>query len=198
MIMKRLFDLAVSVLGLLLLLPVFLIVAALIKTDSPGPVFFRQERIGRGGRAFRIHKFRTMQVNHGGPELTGAADSRITRVGDTLRRYRIDELPQLIDVVFGDMSLVGPRPEVRRYMDRYSEADRAKILSVRPGMTDWTSIRFRNESELLRGARDPEIAYVTEIMPIKARMYREYVDHRTFWGDMAILVATFLAIVSRK
>lgn len=198
MILKRIFDIVASVCGLLLLMPVLLVVAALIRLDSRGPVFFRQERIGLGGRPFLIHKFRTMRVDHGGPELTAASDSRITRVGESLRRYRIDELPQLIDVLAGHMSLVGPRPEVRRYMDRYPEEDRAKILSVRPGMTDWTSIRFRNESEMLRRAKDPEIAYVTEIMPIKARMYREYVDHRSFWGDMAILGATFLAIVSRK
>jgi len=198
MILKRIFDTVASMLGLLLLLPVFLVIAGLIRMDSLGPVFFRQERMGRGGRAFLIHKFRTMRVDHGGPELTAATDSRVTRVGRTLRRYRLDELPQLIDVVAGDMSLVGPRPEVRRFMERYSEEDRAKILSVRPGMTDWTSIRFRNEAELLRQAPDPEVAYVTEIMPVKARMYREYVDHRSFWGDMTILGATFLAIVSRK
>lgn len=198
MILKRIFDLVASLLGLLLLLPVFLVIAALIKMDSRGPVFFRQERIGRGGRAFLIHKFRTMRVDHGGPELTAVSDSRVTRIGETLRRYRVDELPQLIDVLAGEMSLVGPRPEVRGFMDRYAEADRAKILSVRPGMTDWTSIRFRDEAELLRNAPDPEIAYVTEIMPVKARMYREYVDHRSFWGDMAILGATILAIVSRK
>jgi lipopolysaccharide/colanic/teichoic acid biosynthesis glycosyltransferase len=198
MILKRIFDIVASAMGLLLLMPVLLVVAVMIRLDSRGPVFFRQERMGRGGRPFLIHKFRTMRVDHGGPELTSVSDSRITRVGETLRRYRIDELPQLIDVLVGDMSLVGPRPEVRRFMDRYPEEDRAKILSVRPGMTDWTSIRFRNESELLSRAPDPEVAYVTEIMPIKARMYREYVDHRSFWGDMAILGATFLAIVSRK
>ena len=198
MILKRIFDIVASVLGLLLLMPVLVVVAVLIRIDSRGPVFFRQERMGRGGRAFLIHKFRTMRVDHGGPELTSAADSRITRVGEALRRFRLDELPQLIDVLAGDMSLVGPRPEVRHLMDQYPEEDRAKILSVRPGMTDWTSIRFRNEAELLRAAPDPEIAYVTQIMPVKARMYREYVDHRSFWGDVAILGATFLAIVSRK
>ena len=198
MILKRIFDIVASMLGLLLLLPVLEVVAVLIRIDSRGPIFFRQERMGLGGRAFLIHKFRTMRFDHGGPELTSATDSRVTRVGETLRRFRIDELPQLIDVLAGDMSLVGPRPEVRRFMDQYPEADRAKILSVRPGMTDWTSIRFRNEAELLRSAPDPEIAYVTQIMPVKARMYREYVDHRSFWGDMAILGATFLAIVSRK
>jgi len=198
MILKRLFDIVASLFGLILLLPVFLGVAAMIKLDSGGPVFFRQERMGRGGRPFLIHKFRTMRVAQGGPELTSAADSRITPLGGTLRRYRIDEFPQLFDVLAGNMSLVGPRPEVRRYMERYSEEDRAKILSVRPGMTDWTSIRFRNEAELLRQAADPELAYVTEIMPVKAKMYRDYVDHRSFWGDMAILGATFLAIVSRK
>jgi lipopolysaccharide/colanic/teichoic acid biosynthesis glycosyltransferase len=198
MILKRIFDIVASLFGLILLFPVFLAVAAMIKLDSRGPVFFRQERMGRGGRPFLIHKFRTMRAAHGGPELTSAADVRITPLGGTLRRYRIDEFPQLFDVLAGNMSLVGPRPEVRRYMDRYSEEDRAKILSVRPGMTDWTSIRFRNEAELLRQAADPELAYVTEIMPVKAKMYRDYVDHRSFWGDMAILGATFLAIVSRK
>jgi lipopolysaccharide/colanic/teichoic acid biosynthesis glycosyltransferase len=198
MILKRLFDIVASLFGLILLFPVFLAVAVMIKVDSQGPVFFRQERMGRGGRPFLIHKFRTMRVAHGGPELTSASDARITPLGGTLRRYRIDEFPQLFDVLAGNMSLVGPRPEVRRYMERYSEEDRAKILSVRPGMTDWTSIRFRNEAELLRQAADPELAYVTEIMPVKAKMYRDYVDHRSFWGDMAILCATVLAIVSRK
>lgn len=198
MILKRIFDIVASMLGLLLLMPVFVVVAVLIRVDSPGPVFFRQERMGRGGRIFLIHKFRTMRVNDEGSKLTSASDPRITRVGEMLRRYRLDELPQLIDVLVGDMSLVGPRPEVRYFMDQYPEEDRAKILSVRPGMTDWTSIRFRNEAELLSDAPNPDIAYVTQIMPIKARMYGEYVDHRSFWGDMAILSSTFLAIVSRK
>jgi lipopolysaccharide/colanic/teichoic acid biosynthesis glycosyltransferase len=186
MIAKRIFDLVASSIGLVLLLPLFLVIGVLIKLDSRGPVFYRQERMGRGGRTFRIHKFRSMRNDHTGLQITTTGDSRI------------DELPQLLDVLRGDMSLVGPRPEVPRYMRLYPEADQAKILSVRPGMTDWTSIRFRNESELLEGAPDPEVAYVERVMPLKAKMYRDYVDHRSFQGDLAILVATFLAIVSRK
>ena len=198
MIAKRAFDLIASTLGLVVLLPLFLVLALLIKLDSPGPVFYRQERVGRGGRSFQIHKFRTMRADHSGLQLTTAWDSRITRIGGFLRRSRLDELPQFIDVMYGDMSLVGPRPEVPKYMRLYPEADQLKILSVRPGMTDWTSIRFRNESELLEGVPDPEAAYVERIMPLKAKMYRDYVDHRSFRGDMAILLATFVTIVSRK
>jgi lipopolysaccharide/colanic/teichoic acid biosynthesis glycosyltransferase len=198
MIAKRIFDVVASSIGLVLLLPLFIVIGVLIKLDSTGPVFYRQERVGRGGRTFRIHKFRSMRNDPAGLQITTASDARITRIGAFLRRSRLDELPQLIDVIRGDMSLVGPRPEVPRYMRLYPEADQAKILSVRPGMTDWTSIRFRNEAELLEGAPDPELAYVERVMPLKAKMYRDYVDHRSFHGDLAILVATFLAIVSRK
>ena len=145
-----------------------LVVAALIRWDSPGPVFFRQERVGRFGRPFRIHKFRTMRVNaEQAGQLTVGADVRITRIGAFLRAHRLDELPQLIDVFLGDMSLVGPRPEVPRYVAHYPAALRDVVLSVRPGITDPASLRFRNESEQLAAAADPEREYIEVILPAK-------------------------------
>ncbi len=193
---KRLFDGVASLLGLLLLAPVLLALALWIKLDSPGPVFFRQERVGLRGRPFSIHKFRTMRVAGGSPglQLTAGADPRITRAGAFLRRYKLDELPQLIDVLTGRMSLVGPRPEVPKYIAFYPEDARAKVLSVRPGMTDWASIRFKNESALLGCATDVEQAYIREVLPIKRRFYLEYVDNRTFVGDLRILWATLVEV----
>ncbi len=198
MIAKRIFDLVASATGLLLLSPLFVFLAVLIRLDSPGPVFFRQQRVGLRGKLFEVHKFRTMRADNAGPLLTADADTRITRVGGSLRRYRIDELPQLIDVFLGDMSLVGPRPEVPKYMNQYPETQREKILSVRPGITDWTSIRFRDEAQMLKDAANPEATYVEQIMPIKAKMYVEYVERRSFWGDIRILCATIAALAGRK
>jgi lipopolysaccharide/colanic/teichoic acid biosynthesis glycosyltransferase len=195
-IAKRIFDVVVSSLGLLLLSPLMLAIAVAVKLDSPGPVFFRQERVGRYGRTFRIFKFRSMVSDadrRGGP-LTIGRDPRVTAVGHVLRRYKLDELPQLIDVVRGEMSLVGPRPELPRYVDRYSVEDRAVVLSVRPGITDRASVAFLDESSLLAEAADPEDAYVREILPIKLRAYRAYVEGRTFGGDLRILLETLFAI----
>lgn len=197
MIAKRLFDLIASGLGLLALSPVLLLIALLIKLESSGPVFFRQERVGRGGKTFLIHKFRTMvtDAERRGLQLTVGADDRVTRVGSVLRKYKLDELAQLLDVLVGDMSLVGPRPEVPRYMACYPPAARDIVLSVKPGITDRASIEFKDENEILGKATDPHLAYVNEVLPIKIRYYIEYVQNRSFWGDLRIIFATLGALV---
>jgi lipopolysaccharide/colanic/teichoic acid biosynthesis glycosyltransferase len=192
--MKRALDLLLSGLGLVVLAPVFLVVALLIKLDSPGPVFFRQERVGRHGRVFRIFKFRTMTAAAAGPQITVGADARITRVGAVLRRYKLDELAQLIDVFRGTMSLVGPRPEVPRYVEVYPAGQRERVLSVRPGITDFASLRFRSESELLAQASDPEAEYVNVILPEKLRVAVDYVDHATLAGDLRVLGLTLKTV----
>lgn len=197
MIAKRLFDLLASAVGLLLLSPLLAVIAVMIKLDSPGPVFYRQERVGLHGRLFRIHKFRTMRVDadRTGPQLTIGADRRVTRVGDPLRRYKLDELPQLIDVLVGTMSLVGPRPEVPRYVAAYPDSQRELVLSVRPGITDWASILYRSENEVLARAAEPQRAYIEEVLPVKLRYYTDYVRQRSFWGDLRIIAATLVAVV---
>ena len=190
--MKRFFDICAAIVGLLLLWPVLLIFAILVKLDSRGPVFFRQERVGRGFRPFRIFKFRTMVVDapqRGGQITTGHDDPRITRVGRFLRRWKFDELPQLLNVVNGEMSLVGPRPEVPRYVEMF-RSDYAEILSVRPGITDLASIKFRDEASLLAGAANPEQTYVEEILPQKLLLAHEYVAQMSFGLDLRILVQT--------
>jgi lipopolysaccharide/colanic/teichoic acid biosynthesis glycosyltransferase len=196
---KRCFDLAFALPGLVLLTPLFLVVAVLIKADSAGPVFFRQERVGRGGRPFLIHKFRTMRVHSQaqGLQLTVGADRRITRVGAVLRRYKLDELPQLIDVLLGSMSLVGPRPEVAQYVALYPPAVRDVVLSVRPGITDRAAIEFADESSLLAGAADPHALYVERILPQKLSRYVQYVRSQSLREDVRILLATLRAIFSR-
>ncbi len=197
--MKRLFDIIASLLGLIALSPLFLVVAVAIKRDSPGPVFFRQVRVGKDGKPFRIHKFRSMTVNKAdnAKEITVGGDARITRSGAWIRHWKLDELPQLIDVLLGDMSVVGPRPEVPRYVALYPDALRQIVLSVRPGITDLASIRFRHENDLLAQASDPEQAYRDQILPEKLRLQSEYVRTRSFFGDLGILAATFAAIVKR-
>ena len=192
-------DLLFAVGGLILFAPLLLLVALAIKLDSPGPVFFRQERVGRGGRPFRIHKFRTMQVaaERLGPQITvGAADARITRVGRWIRARRFDELPQLIDVLKGDMSIVGPRPEVPRYVALYPPEARAKVLSVRPGLTDPGALAYRNEGELLAKAADPEREYVEVIMPIKLRHAIAYAERATLWTDLCLIGRTPRVLVT--
>ena len=197
MISKRLFDLFFSSLGLCALGPLLLLIAASIKLDSPGPVFFRQERVGRFGKPFRIHKFRTMRHDPSaqGLQITVGADSRITRVGHYLRGSKFDELPQLMDVWLGSMSLVGPRPEVPRYVAYYSQAMREKVLSVRPGITDIASIEYRDESAVLARAQDPEQAYINEVMPQKLALAASYVDHASVWLDIKLICRTIMAIV---
>lgn len=197
MIAKRLFDLIASGIGLLVLAPVFLLIALAIKLESRGPVFFRQERVGRFGKTFRIHKFRTMvtDADRLGPLITVGADARVTQVGAVLRRYKLDELAQLIDVFVGDMSLVGPRPEVHRYMAYYPAAEREIILSVKPGITDRASIEYKDENEILGKAKDPHQAYVDEVLPVKIRYYIDYVNSRSFLGDVKIIFKTIFAII---
>ncbi|WP_310626557.1 sugar transferase [Limnohabitans sp.] len=196
---KRLFDLIASTLGLLLLWPVFVVVAVLIKLESSGPVFFRQERIGQFGKPFRIHKFRTMasDAESRGPKITVGQDRRVTRVGSFLRRYKIDELAQLIDVVVGRMSLVGPRPEVPQYVDCYPPEIKDIVLSVKPGITDWASIEYKDESTILGAASDPQNAYVNEVLPVKLRYYVEYVQNSSFIGDLLIIFSTLRVIIAR-
>jgi len=191
---KRLFDLLLSLAGLLLLSPLMLAVAAWIKLDSPGPVFFRQERVGRFGVPFRIHKFRTMMHGGAGALLTVGADARITRAGAFLRRSKLDELPQLIDVLCGRMSLVGPRPEVPRYVAMYPQPLRDKVLSVRPGITDVASIEYRDENDLLARAADPEREYVDVVMPAKLALAAHYVDHASLRFDMQLILKTMRLI----
>ena len=199
MILKRAFDLLVSGIVLVLIAPILLVIAVAIKLDSEGPVIFRQERVGRFGRTFRIHKFRSMTVDAPtrGPQLTVGADARVTRVGGFLRRHKLDELPQLLDVFVGNMSLVGPRPEVPRYVALYSSQDRDLVLSVRPGITDRASIEYKDESRILGEASDPEFAYRTVILPRKLAYYRAYVQGWSFGADVAIIFATLRALMRR-
>jgi len=194
--MKRSFDLILSLLGLIVLAPPLAALALLIKLDSPGPVFYRGVRAGRFGKPFRIFKFRTMVMNAdkiGGPS-SAADDPRITRVGQFLRRYKLDELPQLLNVAKGEMSLVGPRPEVLQEVLLYTEEEK-RLLEVRPGITDWASIRFRNEGEILRGSADPHAAYREKIRPEKIRLGLEYVERRSFLTDCKIIASTLKAIL---
>jgi lipopolysaccharide/colanic/teichoic acid biosynthesis glycosyltransferase len=194
---KRLFDLLMSTLGLLMLGPVLLLIALAIKLDSPGPVFFRQERVGRFGAPFWIHKFRTMRHEPAGVglQITVGADQRITRVGGFLRGSKLDELPQLIDVWVGAMSLVGPRPEVPRYVAHYPADLRAKVLSVRPGITDIASIEYRDESSVLARSPNPEQAYIHEVLPHKLALAASYVDQASVWMDIKLIARTVWAIV---
>ena len=189
---KRLFDLIAASLALLLLAPGLALIAVAIKLDSPGPVFFRQQRVGRRGVPFRIHKFRTMRADagEGGPQITVGADPRITRAGHFLRRTKLDELPQLIDVIAGTMSLVGPRPEVPRYVAMYPDDVRSKVLSVRPGITDPASIAYRDENALLAAAADPERLYVDEVMPAKLRHAVRYVETMSLATDLRLIGLT--------
>ncbi|MGZ8292003.1 MAG: sugar transferase [Telluria sp.] len=194
---KRLFDLAAASAGLLVLAPLLAAVALWIRLDSPGPVFYRQVRIGRLGVPFSIFKFRTMAAAGAGPQLTVGRDARITRAGRFLRHYKLDELPQLINVVRGSMSLVGPRPEVPRYVACYPAPLRDIVLSVAPGITDWASIHYKDENAILGDALDPEQAYVETILPRKLDYYVRYVRERSFWVDLHIIFSTLLAIVRR-
>ncbi len=194
---KRAVDIVVSGSLLLALSPVIAVAAAAVAAERTGPVFFAQERIGLHGKPFRIHKFRSMRASSGGPEVTTAGDARVTRVGALLRKSKLDELPQLFDVLVGTMSLVGPRPEVARYVELWPEAERELILSVRPGITDPASIAFRNESELLAEASDPELYYREVLLPQKVAMYAEYVRTRSLLGDLRVLIATAWAVVAR-
>lgn len=190
------FDLFAAGMGLLVLSPLLAIIALLIRVTSPGPALFHQQRVGRDGRPFSIYKFRTMlhDAEAVGGQLTVRGDPRITPLGAILRRFKIDELPQLINVVKGDMALVGPRPEVPRYVARY-DARQRDVLRVRPGITDPASVAFRDENRLLAASSDPERTYVEEVMPAKLAMNLEYLERRTFLSDIAVIVRTLRRIV---
>ncbi len=191
---KRLFDIIFASLGALALAPVFIAIAAAIKLTSPGPVFYRGVRTGLRGRPFRIFKFRTMVVNAekvGGPS-TGKDDPRITSVGGFLRRYKLDELPQLFNVIGGEMSLVGPRPEVPQYTDEYM-GEELLILTVRPGITDYASIKFSRLDEVL-GSEEPDRVYEEKVRPVKNALRIKYVKEQSFWGDVSLIFATIFRI----
>lgn len=195
---KRLFDIISAIIGLAVLSPVLLYIAWRIRTEDDGPVFYRGKRVGRKEKIFRIYKFRTMVVNAElmGPSSTSEDDPRITQIGRILRRYKLDELPQLINVLNGDMSIVGPRPQVKWAVDLFSPQE-LEILIVRPGITDMASIRFANEEEILKGSADPDKDYMEKIHPEKMRMSLEYVRNRSFAGDMMVIARTLGAILKK-
>lgn len=197
--MKRLFDIVMSGFGLLVLSPIFLLIAIWIKLDSRGPVFYRQLRVGRHNKDFRVFKFRSMRVgaDKGSLVTIGGHDPRITRSGYFIRKFKLDELPQLINVFVGEMSLVGPRPEVRHYVN-YWTPEQMHILDVRPGITDPASIKFRNENELMEKAEDPEKYYIEVIMQEKIKLYLEYVEHHSFFGDIGLIFKTFWTIIKDR
>lgn len=195
--MKRLFDIIASALGLIVLSPLFLVLAVWIKVDSKGPVFYRQTRVGWHNKDFRIFKFRSMRVgsDRGSLVTIGGRDPRITKSGYYIRKYKLDEFPQLINVLIGDMSLVGPRPEVRHYVD-YWTPEEMRVLDVRPGITDPASIKFRNENELMAQADDPEQYYINVIMQEKLRLYLEYVDNQSFLYDLRLIFDTLRVVIT--
>lgn len=197
--MKRLFDIVASGLGLIVLSPLFLILAIWIKLDSKGPVFYRQVRVGYKNKDFRIFKFRSMRVgaDKGSLVTIGGHDPRVTRSGYFIRKFKFDELPQLINVFLGDMSLVGPRPEVRHYVD-YWTSEQMHVLDVRPGITDPASIKFRNENELMEKAEDPEKYYIEVIMQEKIKLYLEYVEKHSFFYDLGLIFKTFFVIIHER
>ena len=197
--MKRFFDIIASGCGILVLSPIFLIMAIWIKWDSKGPVFYRQVRVGRHNKDFRILKFRSMRVgaDKGSLVTIGGRDPRITRSGYFIRKYKLDEFPQLINVFKGEMSLVGPRPEVRHYVD-YWTAEQMHVLDVRPGITDPASIKFRNENELMEKAENPEDYYINVIMQEKIRLYLEYVENASFWYDIRLVFQTIKVIITER
>jgi lipopolysaccharide/colanic/teichoic acid biosynthesis glycosyltransferase len=195
--LKRSFDIIVSLLGILILLPLFCLIALWIKLDSPGPILFHQTRIGQFGQEFQIYKFRSMVVaaESLGKLITVGADRRITRSGQFLRKFKLDELPQLFNVLIGDMSLVGPRPETPGYVQFYTPEQR-QVLNVRPGITDLASIAFRHESELLAQYADPEHAYIHEIMPQKLALNLQYLDRANVVTDILIILQTLAKVVA--
>jgi lipopolysaccharide/colanic/teichoic acid biosynthesis glycosyltransferase len=189
--LKRLTDIIISLLGILLLSPLLIVISVFVAADSRGPVFFRQRRVGRSGREFALLKFRTMYVNseRAGLLTVGGKDPRITKAGVFLRKYKIDELPQLFNVLFGTMSLVGPRPEVKKYVDLYTPAQR-EVLSVKPGITDLASLAYFEENELLARSAEPEKTYINEVMPAKLELNRKYIAEQGFFTDLKIIART--------
>tara|TARA_R110000868_G_scaffold361633_1_gene623642 strand:- start:266 stop:859 length:594 start_codon:yes stop_codon:yes gene_type:complete len=195
---KRLFDVVFSVIGLILLLPVLLLISILIKLDSKGPVLFIQGRVGKNNEDFNIYKFRTMRVQSDikGLLTLGNNDSRITKMGYFLRRYKIDEFPQLINILKGDMSFVGPRPELRYYVNFYNEDD-MNIFKVRPGITGLASLKYRNEVELLKAAKDPEEFFIKTIIPDKLNYNKEYISKRNFFFDLKLIGLTIVKVITK-
>lgn len=194
--MKRLLDILSSLLVLILLCPLWLVLALLIVCDSRGGVFYRQIRVGKDNKDFYLYKFRTMRPDADKKSLltVGERDSRVTRVGYFLRKYKLDEFPQLINVLKGDMSIVGPRPEVRKYVDMYTP-EQMRVLSVRPGLTDLASIQYVHENELLAASDNPEQTYIDVVMPAKLLLNLQYIDNQSFWGDIKLIFQTFAAIL---
>ena len=197
--MKRFFDVVASGIGLILLSPLFIILTIWIKCDSIGPVFYKQVRVGRNNMDFQLFKFRSMRVGSDKKGLitVGGHDPRITRSGYYIRKYKLDEFPQLINVFLGEMSLVGPRPEVRHYVNYWTE-EQMHVLDVRPGITDPASIKFRNENELMEKAKDPEDYYINVIMQEKIKLYLEYVQNASFWYDIKLIFQTFKEIITER
>ena len=193
--LKRSFDIFFSFCGLIILSPLFLIIFVLVKTESKGPAIYKQTRVGKNGKDFSVLKFRSMKQDSESKGLltVGGKDPRITKTGYFIRKYKLDELPQLINVLIGDMSFVGPRPEVRKYVSLYDESQK-KVLYVNPGITDVASIKYRNENELLEGSDDPETFYIKEIMPVKLKMNLEYINDRSFFKDIKVILNTLKTI----
>jgi len=193
---KRALDLAVSVPALTALSPTLLVIAALVKAGGPGPIFYAQERVGRRGRPFRLYKFRTMvtDADKSGPAITSSGDARITPLGRTLRKWKLDELPQLWNVVRGDMSLVGPRPEVRKYTDIFRD-DYSEILEISPGITDYAALEYRDEEEVLARYPDAEEAYTSVVLPEKIALYRQYLRDMGFRSDLKIIFRTIREVI---
>lgn len=196
--MKRIFDIIFSSVGLIVLSPLLIIISLLIITESRGGVFYVQIRVGKNVEDFPLYKFRTMYVHETDQKLLtiGDHDARVTRIGYWLRKYKLDELPQLLNVLKGHMSLVGPRPEVRKYVNLYND-EQLMVLSVKPGITDWASIRFSNESELLEKAEDPESFYVHELIGLKINQNLEYINKHNLWTDFKIILLTLKKIAIR-
>lgn len=196
--MKRLFDIVASSLGLIVLSPLFVVLAVWIKADSEGPIFYRQTRVGRNNKDFRLFKFRSMRPgsDRAGLITVGGRDPRVTRSGYYIRKYKLDEFPQLINVLKGDMSLVGPRPEVRKYVDMYT-AEQKRVLSVRPGITSLASIRYRNENDILAASEDPDRTYIEQVMPDKLAIDLEYVEHAGLLTDIKLIFTTFREIITK-
>ncbi len=196
--MKRGFDIAMASIGLLLFSPVFVLVALLIKFDSSGPVFFRQQRVGRGFRPFGIYKFRTMvEGSSRGALITVGDDRRITRIGRVLRKTKLDEIPQLINILKGEMSIVGPRPEVPQYVELF-RSDYEEILKVRPGLTDLASLKYRDEATLLADAKNPEEEYRTRVLPDKIKLAKDYLEHSSVWFDLGLIFRTLFKLLEYK
>ena len=197
--MKRLFDITISLIMLAVGLPFGILIALVIVCDSKGKVFYKQARVGRNNVDFQLYKFRTMyeESDHGSLITVGANDARITKFGSFLRKYKIDEFPQLLNILKGEMSIVGPRPEVRKYVDLYTP-EQMKVLTVRPGLTDYASIRYVNENALLSASDDPEQTYIHEIMPDKLALNLKYIEEQSLWVDLKIILKTFAAIIHRS